>query len=842
VASGALRAQGTGVQLASISAAPDRRIGRSQRLLVDFAGSQNAAVGVRLDDRRKDDRLGYEITVRSSPVAGSPQSLDLVVTVSRVEDVALAGSNKAQEWQSEPIRWTRSIGDPAKAEFEVKCLPDGRLGLQLKSPQARSQPLFQSAMVVDNGVSEGQVSMVCVPADAAQPVQAAITDLGYDSIIESKTEVTDYEYDRGDRLERFTRTTTLAGSQSSITSAITHDASGRMILARFSDQEHQFAYDPFSRLTQSGDGFVSQFYEPMPGGPQYISRTDAQDNKRLFSYSGLRMDASWPASGAADGAGSQHYLMDLGGMPLLRVTGKGGGASVLDVYTRDGLHNLDGLVYGPDADADRQTAGVDGRAVYDAYGQVIGSQNDAAGFAETTGNGVPVGYGPKGYYGEKGGYFSNGHRLMFPELMTWNTLDPIGAGDAWRGVPPDGTGQSDTSGEDWVWNNPPGEWRWDGQFGGVPFTEAEANEAGFTRPDQSPRDMAIVPDNHGVFRIGLETPYRQAAFVGAVELAVAQMTNGRFRSDLDVDASNVIERLKEARTTLGKEAEGIISDNMDFLGDLRGFLTEARRSIDEQQEGAARACAARQLREEGMQSGLGAGLDAQVLGTLFEFGCTPQGVTRAAGRLTFAGGRAALEGGRALVAGGEAAILEGKAIAAATIRTARFAGFFPSISGSLAPAGTRFTAGGLGMLQGPYEAMVRRAIARKATKSAGFPKWNIGDSITKMTVEGQYPEWKIIRSRYWQNRAALGGNEFAAQNSALMSQGLAPRARVIVRNRNTGLIEERLVSKDLHHAKGNRGVQGFDEPIELREVWPWEHENLLPPGRRLDYDFLMFKP
>ena len=52
---------------------------------------------------------------------------------------------------------------------------------------------------------------------------------------------------------------------------------------------------------------------------------------------------------------------------------------------------------------------------------------------------------------------------------------------------------------------------------------------------------------------------------------------------------------------------------------------------------------------------------------------------------------------------------------------------------------------------------------------------------------------------------------------------------------------EILVEKELHHARGNRGVPGFDDPMDLREVWPWEHENLLPPGRRLDYDFIRFK-
>ena len=74
-----------------------------------------------------------------------------------------------------------------------------------------------------------------------------------------------------------------------------------------------------------------------------------------------------------------------------------------------------------------------------------------------------------------------------------------------------------------------------------------------------------------------------------------------------------------------------------------------------------------------------------------------------------------------------------------------------------------------------------------------------------------------------------------------MKKGYAPKARVIVRDRNTGDVYEKLVEKGIHHARGNRGVPSFDEPLELREVWPWEHENLLPAGRNLDYDFIGFK-
>jgi RHS repeat-associated protein len=121
-----------------------------------------------------------------------------------------------------------------------------------------------------------------------------------------------------------------------------------------------------------------------------------------------------------------------------------------------------------------------------------------------------------------------------------------------------------------------------------------------------------------------------------------------------------------------------------------------------------------------------------------------------------------------------------------------------------------------------------------------FPEWRPGNSITQLTPEGNYPGWATIRSRYWQNRALADPQAFGAANRAIMEKGFAPKARVVVRDRSTGLISERLVEKELHHANGNRGVPGFDDPISLREVWPWEHESLLPPGRRLDYDFIRF--
>jgi RHS repeat-associated protein len=148
----------------------------------------------------------------------------------------------------------------------------------------------------------------------------------------------------------------------------------------------------------------------------------------------------------------------------------------------------------------------------------------------------------------------------------------------------------------------------------------------------------------------------------------------------------------------------------------------------------------------------------------------------------------------------------------------------------------------------PVFAPYRSSYANTGIPLPGLPRfrmmrfldWSPGHPITKLTTEGAYPSWSTIRSRYWQNRILADPGGFGPANRAIMQKGFAPKARVIVRDRATGRVYERLVEKELHHAGGNRGIPGFDEPIDLREVWPWEHELLFPIGRQLDYDFLRF--
>ena len=186
-------------------------------------------------------------------------------------------------------------------------------------------------------------------------------------------------------------------------------------------------------------------------------------------------------------------------------------------------------------------------------------------------------------------------------------------------------------------------------------------------------------------------------------------------------------------------------------------------------------------------------------------------------------------------------IITGGASGAATQMTANALTERPMYEGVLEAAVSGAVAGGVFAVVGYGVGIVARQISARPT-SAGieFPEWRVGDSITKATPEGSYPEWRVIRERYWMNRAALADEgEFSPQNLGRMQGGKAPKARVIVQKHDTGEISVITASKDLHHNLGNRGVPGFDEPIHLREVWPWEHADL-DPNRFVGYDFLGF--
>lgn len=151
--------------------------------------------------------------------------------------------------------------------------------------------------------------------------------------------------------------------------------------------------------------------------------------------------------------------------------------------------------------------------------------------------------------------------------------------------------------------------------------------------------------------------------------------------------------------------------------------------------------------------------------------------------------------------------------------------------------------------QASQKAKSIRLLSNASKGGAGkrFPEFRVGDPITKLTKNGAYPEWYVrdaankvnsIQGRYWMNRAALAATgEFTERQLKVMRAGFAPKAKVRVKGPNG--IEIRNVSKELHHNRRGRGRPGFDEPIELREVWPWEHE-LIDDFRFTGYEFLNF--
>jgi RHS repeat-associated protein len=162
--------------------------------------------------------------------------------------------------------------------------------------------------------------------------------------------------------------------------------------------------------------------------------------------------------------------------------------------------------------------------------------------------------------------------------------------------------------------------------------------------------------------------------------------------------------------------------------------------------------------------------------------------------------------------------------------------------GGAAQSGPRMSSGSSG--EGAKSAGGASGNAPRSAPTPGgigrFPEWRVGGSITQAMPDGSYPSWLTIRSRYWQNRAAAAApTEFGPQNLGAMRAGNPPSARVVVRNNATGQEQTIRVVKELHHARGGRGTPGFDTPVDLREVWPWEHA-AIDPSRRLDYTFIRF--
>jgi hypothetical protein len=175
-------------------------------------------------------------------------------------------------------------------------------------------------------------------------------------------------------------------------------------------------------------------------------------------------------------------------------------------------------------------------------------------------------------------------------------------------------------------------------------------------------------------------------------------------------------------------------------------------------------------------------------------------------------------------------------------QSVQFTATGPLSAGASNPAAAGIWANGERSFESGMRAPLLPGAEARSTGGLGkFPEWKVGDPISKVTPEGNYPSWQTIRERYRQNRAGSAApGEFGASNMGAMRQGAAPSARVLVRDNATGQTREIRAVKELHHARGGRGVPGHDSPVDLRELWPWEH-SAIDPSRRLDYTFIGFK-
>jgi RHS repeat-associated protein len=83
-----------------------------------------------------------------------------------------------------------------------------------------------------------------------------------------------------------------------------------------------------------------------------------------------------------------------------------------------------------------------------------------------------------------------------------------------------------------------------------------------------------------------------------------------------------------------------------------------------------------------------------------------------------------------------------------------------------------------------------------------------------------YPAWSTVQKRYWK----------------IMNGGKTPQGTALVRVTETGQIEARTVSLELHHTNG-RAIANPHAYENLQEVWPWEHAEI-DPSRFIEYQFI----
>lgn len=99
--------------------------------------------------------------------------------------------------------------------------------------------------------------------------------------------------------------------------------------------------------------------------------------------------------------------------------------------------------------------------------------------------------------------------------------------------------------------------------------------------------------------------------------------------------------------------------------------------------------------------------------------------------------------------------------------------------------------------------------------------------------------WNNARKKFWKNEARINPTSYSERNLTRMRNGNAPQFTAIVSNRQTGRVETRTYTLELHHRDIPQriGGEGVHDSTNLDIVTPWQHEDV-DSYRHVGYDLI----
>ena len=99
--------------------------------------------------------------------------------------------------------------------------------------------------------------------------------------------------------------------------------------------------------------------------------------------------------------------------------------------------------------------------------------------------------------------------------------------------------------------------------------------------------------------------------------------------------------------------------------------------------------------------------------------------------------------------------------------------------------------------------------------------------------------WSTARKDFWKKEAQTNALKYSQKNIERMKEGLAPKMRVEVIDRKTGMTKIKDVSMEIHHRTLPQRLKTpkVNEPWNLEKAAPWAHE-AMDPYRHTGYDLV----